>query len=285
MNKFISLSDAIKRYVKNDISIALEGFTHLIPFAAGHEIIRQGIVGLTLIRMTPDIIYDQMIGSGCAKKLIFSWGGNPGVGSLYRLRDAVENQWPQPLLIQEHSHADMANAYVAGASNLPFAVIRGHIQNDLSKYNNTIKTITCPFTGEELCAVPSIRPDVTIIHAQQADQYGNVLIHGIVGVQKEAALAAKKIIVTVEEVVDKLSDVNGSVILPHFAIHAISLVPNGAFPSYAHGYYCRSNSFYKYWNDISKDRVLFSKWVNNYIVESADTTQYIEKLEGLMKCV
>src|SRR5213593_2122462 len=195
--EFLSLSEAIARHVHDGDTVAMEGFTHLIPFAAGHEVIRQGRKNLTLIRMTPDVIYDQLIGAGCAKKLIFSWGGNPGVGSLHRLRDAVEHDWPAPLEIQEHGHGDLANAYVAGASNLPFAVLRAYAGSDLPKHNDKIKFIQCPFTGESLAAVPAIRPDVTVIHAQKSDRKRNILLWGILGVQKEAVLAAKRAMVTV----------------------------------------------------------------------------------------
>src|ERR671937_2093849 len=190
MTAFLSLSEAIATYVDDGATVALEGFTHLIPFAAGHEIIRQGKRDLTLIRMTPDLIYDQLIGMGCARKLIFSWGGNPGVGSLHRLRDAVENGWPKPLAIEEHSHAAMANAYEAGAAGLPCAIFRGYLGVDLPKVNPRIKHVTCPFTGEKLAAVPAIRPDVAVIHALRADRAGNVMLEGIVGVQKEAVPAA-----------------------------------------------------------------------------------------------
>jgi len=187
--------------VRDGDVVALEGFTHLIPFAAGHEIIRQGRRNLTVVRMTPDLIYDQLIGSGCVSKLIFSWGGNPGVGSLHRLRDAVEQAWPAPLELEENAHAGMAAAYTAGASHLPFGLLRGYLGTDLPKYNR-VKFIECPFTGEKLAAIPAIRPDVTVIHAQKADRKGNVLMWGVVGVQKEAVLAAQRVIVTVEEIVD-----------------------------------------------------------------------------------
>jgi glutaconate CoA-transferase subunit A len=188
MSEVTSLREAVAGLVNDGDSVALEGFTHLIPTAAAHEIVRQKKRDLTLIRMTPDLIYDQMIGMGCASKLIFSWGGNPGVGSLHRFRDAVEKGWPLPLEIEEHSHAGMANRYVAGASNLPFAVLRGYVGTDLPKVTETIASIMCPFTGERLMAVPALNPDVTMIHAQQADRRGNVAIWGIVGIQKEAAL-------------------------------------------------------------------------------------------------
>lgn len=223
MAEILSLADAVKQFVNDGDTVALEGFTHLIPTAAGHEIIRQGKKDLTLVRMTPDLIYDQLIGAGCARKLIFSWGGNPGVGSLHRLRDAVEKQWPQPLEIEEHSHADLANAYVAGASGLPFAVLRAYAGSDLPKVNPLIKTVTCPFTGEVLAAVPSVRPDITVIHAQKADRKGNVLLWGILGVQKEAALAAKRCIVTVEEIVDDLN-------APHERLRATDLGPDRRVP-------------------------------------------------------
>src|SRR5829696_3462750 len=192
MAELLSLPDAISRFVHSGDTVALEGFTHLIPFAAGHAIIRQGLRDLTLIRMTPDLLYDQMIGCGCARRLVFSWGGNPGVGSLHRLRDAVERGWPRPLEIEEHSHAAMAAAYAAGAAGLPCAVLRGYVGADLPKVNPNIRHVECPFTGERLAAVPSVRPDVAIVHAQRADRQGNVLFEGIVGVQKEAVLAAKR---------------------------------------------------------------------------------------------
>ena len=270
MAEIMSLREAVADLVADDDVIALEGFTHLIPHAAGHEIIRQGRQGLTLVRMTPDLIYDQMIGMGVAKKLIFSWGGNPGVGSLHRFRDAVQNAWPHQLSIQEHSHADLANAYVAGASNLPFAIMRGYVGSDLPKHNPNIRFITCPFTGEELAAVPSIRLDTAVIHAQKADRKGNVLMWGIVGVQKEAVLAAKKVIVTVEEIVDDLAAPANAVILPRWAVSAVCVVPGGAHPSYAQGYYARDNAFYKDWDEIARDRETFSSWMQRHILDTPD---------------
>jgi glutaconate CoA-transferase subunit A len=280
MAEFLSLSKAIRRHVRDGDSVAMEGFTHLIPFAAAHEVVRQGRKRLTLIRMTPDLIYDQMIGMGAAEKLVFSWGGNPGVGSLHRLRDAVENGWPQPLALEEHSHAAMANAYEAGAANLPFAMFRGYKGVDLPKVNPAIRSVTCPYTGEELATVPAIRPDVTIIHAQRADRAGNVMIEGIVGVQKEAALAAKRAIVTVEEVVEDFGarSPNASV-LPSWTIMAIAHVPGGAFPSYAHGYYKRANAFYKAWDAIARDRDTFRKWMDENVMSKApeDFAQYASK--------
>ncbi len=228
--------------------------------------------------MTPDLIYDQLIGAGCARKLIFSWGGNPGVGSLHRLRDAVEKQWPHPLEIEEHSHADLANAYVAGASGLPFAVLRAYAGSDLPKVNPLIKSVTCPFTGEVLAAVPSVRPDITVIHAQKADRKGNVLLWGILGVQKEAALAAKRCIVTVEEIVDDLNAPMNACVLPTWALSAVCLVPGGAHPSYAHGYTERDNRFYQAWDPIARDRETFTAWINEYIHGTKDFSEFQARL-------
>src|SRR5262244_2216418 len=206
MADFLSLAAAVESIVHDGDCVALEGFTHLIPFAAGHEVIRQRRRNLTLLRMTPDLIYDQMIGMGCASRLVFSWGGNPGVGSLHRFRDAIQNGWPHKLELEEHSHAAMANAYEAGAAGLPCAIFRGYIGGDLPKVNSRIKRVTCPFTGEELAVIPAHRPDVAVIHAQRADKAGNVMIEGVLGVQKEAVLASKHSVVTVEEIVDELPD-------------------------------------------------------------------------------
>jgi len=278
MAEFTSLHDAIRDLVHNGDVLAMEGFTHLIPFAAGHEVMRQKKRDLTLVRMTPDVIFDQLIGAGCARKLIFSWGGNPGVGSLHRLRDAVENSWPHPLDIEEHSHADLANAYVAGASNLPFAVMRGYAGGDLPKHNPFIRSILCPFTGEELAAVPSIRPDVSIIHAQKADRKGNVLLWGILGVQKEAVLSAKRSIITVEEVVDDLAAWPNACILPSWVIDRVCVVPRGATPSYAHGYYERDNRFYKAWDTIARSRESFQQWIDAYVYGVENFDQYLRAI-------
>nr|WP_211178023.1 CoA transferase subunit A [Pseudonocardia acidicola] len=262
------MPEGVAELVHDGDTVALEGFTHLIPFAAGHEIIRQGRRGLTLVRMTPDLIYDQLIGAGCASKLIFSWGGNPGVGSLHRFRDALRNGWPVPLEIEEHSHAGMANRYVAGASGLPFAVLRGYAGTDLPTHTDTISTVTCPFTGEELAAVAAINPDVTIVHAQQADRAGNVQLWGITGVQKEAVLAAKRSLVTVEEIVDELVPMPGGVVLPSWAVDRVAVAPGGAAPSYAHGYYDRDNAAYRAWDAISRDRAAFTEWLRELGVEA-----------------
>jgi len=274
----VSLSEAIAHWVADGDQVALEGFTHLIPFAAGMEIIRQKKRNLSLVRMTPDVIYDQLIGAGCARRLTFSWGGNPGVGSLHRFRDAVENDWPAPLALEERSHSDMANAYVAGAAGLPFAVLRGYTGSDLPKFNPQIRSVTCPFTGELLAATPAVRPDVTIIHAQKADRKGNILLWGILGVQKEAVLAAKRAIVTVEEVVDSLDAWPNACVLPAWAITAVCCVPRGATPSYAHGYYQRDNVFYRQWDPIARDRERFTAWVDRHIHGTADFAAFEREL-------
>jgi glutaconate CoA-transferase subunit A len=267
MAQISSLAEAIKAAVHDGDTVALEGFTHLIPHAAGHEIIRQGRKHLTLVRMTPDLIYDQLIGMGCVDKLVFSWGGNPGVGSLHRLRDAVEKGWPQKLELEEHSHAAMANAYEAGAAGLPCAIFRGYIGGDLPKVNAKIKRVTCPFTGEELAAIPAHRPDVAIIHAQRADKAGNVMIEGVLGVQKEAVLASRHSVVTVEEIVDELPERSlNAVVLPHWTVGYVVEVPGGAFPSYAQGYYPRNNSFYKKWDDIARERDTFQAWMQENVL-------------------
>ncbi|TCO46666.1 CoA transferase subunit A [Actinocrispum wychmicini] len=261
MARITGLAEAVGELVHDGDVVALEGFTHLIPFAAGHEIIRQGRRDLTLVRMTPDLIYDQLIGAGCARKLVFSWGGNPGVGSLHRFRDAVQHAWPVPLEIEEHSHAGMANRYVAGASGLPFAVMRGYTGTDLPKHTDTIRPVTCPFTGEVLTAVPALRPDVTIVHAQRADRKGNVQLWGITGIQKEAVLAASRSLVTVEEIVDELEPRVGAVTLPGWVVTMVAEAPRGAHPSYAHDYYIRDNEFYQEWDTISRDRESFGRWL------------------------
>jgi glutaconate CoA-transferase subunit A len=264
--QIVPLREAIAELVQDGDTVALEGFTHLIPTAAGQEIIRQGRRDLTLVRMTPDIVYDQMIGMGCARRLIFSWGGNPGVGSLHRFRDAVENGWPGPLELEEHSHAGMANRYAAGASGLPFAVLRGYVGSDLVAQTESIKEVTCPFSGEVLSAVSALELDATVIHAQQADAAGNVQLWGIVGVQKEAVLCARRVLVTVEEIVEALEPRVGAIVLPHWAIDYVSMVPNGAHPSYSHGYTQRDNEFYVAWDPISRDRETFRRWMEDNVL-------------------
>jgi glutaconate CoA-transferase, subunit A len=268
VTRVLPLSEAVAELVHDGDTVALEGFTHLIPHAAGHELIRRGVRDLTLVRLTPDVIYDQMIGSGCASRLIFSWGGNPGVGSLHRFRDAVEHGWPVPLAIEEHSHAGMAAAYAAGAANLPFGVLRGYVGTDLPAQTRSASWIDCPFTGERLAAVEALRPDVGIIHAQRADGAGNVQLWGISGVQKETVLASARSLVTVEEVVDELEPRPGAVVLPGWAVGAVSVVPGGAHPSYALGYYDRDNSFYVAWDEISRDRDRFTEWMRLHVLEA-----------------
>lgn len=267
--RFLPLDQAIEAAVRPGQTVALEGFTHLIPFAAGHEIIRQEIRELTLIRMTPDLLYDQMIGMGCAHRLVFSWGGNPGVGSLHRFRDAVQQGWPGRLEVIEHSHSAMAHAWASGAAGLPCAVFRGYHGSSLRAVHDEIATVTCPFTGEELAAVPSHRPDVGIIHAQRADRAGNVLVEGIVGMQKEVVLASATALVTVEEIVEDLAAPSpNSVVIPGWTIDYIAVARRGAWPSYAHGYYGRDNAFYKAWDEISRDRDTFLAWMQANVVDA-----------------
>jgi glutaconate CoA-transferase subunit A len=278
MAEITSLAEAIAEFVHDGDTVALEGFTHLIPFAAGHELIRQERRELVLIRMTPDLVYDQLIGAGCARKLVFSWGGNPGVGSLHRFRDAVEHGWPARLELDEHSHAGMAAAWAAGASNLPFGVLRSYSGTDLAEHARTA-TILCPFTGERLAAVRAHRPDVGVIHAQQADRRGNVQLWGITGVQKEVVLASTRSLVTVEEIVDKLEARPGSVVLPSWVVGAVAEVPGGAHPSYAHGHYERDNDFYVAWDAISRDRELFTSWIDQHVRGTSDFFGYRSSLD------
>ncbi len=264
--RIVTLEEAIAESVHDGDTVALEGFTHLIPFSAGHEIIRQGRRELTLIRMTPDIIYDQMIGMGCARRLVFSWGGNPGVGSLHRFRDAVEHDWPGPIEIEEHSHAGMANRYAAGASGLPFAIMRGYVGSDLVAETETISTVTCPFTGEVLTAVSALKPGLTVIHAQRADHEGNVQLWGITGIQKEAVLSARRAIATVEEIVEELEPVPGAIVLPSWTLDFVCESPGGSHPSYTQGYSNRDNDFYVAWDAISRDRDGFLDWMDRHVL-------------------
>jgi glutaconate CoA-transferase, subunit A len=282
MAELVGLREAVAGLVSDGDSVAMEGFTHLIPCAAANGIIRQEKRNLTLVRMTPDLIYDQMIGMGTASKLIFSWAGNPGVGSLHRFRDAVEKGWPVPLKLEEHSHAGMANRYVAAASNLPFAVLRGYVGTDLPEVTPTIRSITCPFTGEELMAVPALTPDVAVIHAQQADRRGNVAIWGITGIQKEAALSARRVIVTVEEVVEALEPRPFHFVLPSVAIDAVAVEPEGARPSYADRYYDCDNAFYEAWDPIGRDRERFREWMERHVLGLEDFSEHLRSIEGVI---
>ena len=265
MAELLGLAAAIERHVGDGDAVALEGFTHLIPFAAGHEILRQGRRDLELIRMTPDILFDQMIGAGAARRLVFSYGGNPGVGSLHRFRDAVENGWPHPIELEEHSHAGMANRYAAGAARLPFMIMRGYAGTDLAAHTN-VRTVRCPFTGEELAAVPALRPDVAIVHAQEADREGNVQLWGIPGVQKEAVLSADRAIVTVERVVERLDPRPGGIVIPGWVIDAVAEAPGGSQPSYSHGITERDNDFYRFWDTLSRDRDAFGEWMSDHVM-------------------
>jgi glutaconate CoA-transferase subunit A len=269
MAQFLTLAQAIEACLRDGDTVAMEGFTHLIPHAAGHEVIRQKRRELTLVRMTPDLIYDQLIGMGCAQKLVFSWGGNPGVGSLHRLRDAVEQGWPRPLEIEEHSHAAMANAYEAAAAGLPCAIFRGYRGAELARVNPNIRFVACPFTGEQLACVPAHKLDCAVIHAQKANRQGDVLIEGIIGVQKEAVLAARRSVVTVEEIVDEFGAISpNACVLPSWTVSAIVAVPGGAHPSYAHGYYPRDNAFYKAWDPIARERDSFRAWIDEHVLRS-----------------
>ena len=276
--EILTLAEAVAHFAPDGATVALEGFTHLIPMAAGHEIIRQRRRGLHLVRMTPDLIYDQLIGMGCAERLTFSWGGNPGVGSLHRLRDAVEQGWPGPLALCEHSHAGLAAAYTAGASRLPFGMLRGYLGNDLPALNPAIRNVTCPYTGEHLATVPAMNPDVTFLHAQRADRAGNVAMAGIVGAAREAALAARAVVVTVEEVVDELPPAMNSVLLPHFVVSAVVHCPGGAYPSYAQGFYPRDNAFYQRWDDIARERDTFLAWMERHVFGTRDHRAFLESL-------
>jgi glutaconate CoA-transferase, subunit A len=264
MAEVVGLSEAVASLVRDGDAVALEGFTHLIPFAAGHEVLRQGRRDLELIRMTPDVLYDQMVGAGAARKLVFSYAGNPGVGSLHRLRDAVEHGWPAPVDLEEHSHAGMANRYAAGASGLPCALMRGYVGTDLEA-RTRVERVTCPFTGETLVAVPALNPDVAIVHAQEADRAGNVQIWGIPGVQKEAVLAAKRSLVTVERIVDELELRPGGIVIPGWCVDLVAEAPGGAQPSYAHGITRRDNDFYRAWDGISRDREAFTRWMDEHV--------------------
>jgi glutaconate CoA-transferase, subunit A len=265
VTEILTLAEGVAGLVADGDTVALEGFTHLIPFAAGHEIIRQGRTDLTLVRMTPDLLYDQMIGMGCASGLVFSYGGNPGVGSLHRFRDAIENGWPRPLEIEEHSHAGMANRFAAAAAGLPFAVMRGYVGTDLMA-RTRVEEIECPFTGEKLVAVPTLDLDVAIIHAQEADRAGNVQLWGIPGVQKEAVLGAKRSLVTVERIVDEIEPRPGGVIIPAWTIDAVAEAPGGSRPSYSLGLTVRDNDFYKFWDGLSRDRDAFRAWMDENVL-------------------
>jgi glutaconate CoA-transferase subunit A len=279
-SKVMSMSDAVRQFVRDGDTVMIEGFTHLICFAAGHEIIRQRKKDLTVCRLTPDLIYDQMIAAGCVRKLVFSWAGNPGVGPLHALRRAVEQKKPHPIELEEYSHFGMAMRVYAAAAKLPFMPLRSYRGSDLPKVNPNIRTVTCPFTGEELNAVPALHPDVTIVHAQRADANGNAQIWGLFGVQKEAAFAAKRVIIVVEELVDEQvirADPNRTVI-PGMIVNAVVAEPYGAHPSFAQGYYDRDNDFYLKWDAISKDEKSLQAYLDEWIYGLPDRAAYVKKM-------
>jgi glutaconate CoA-transferase, subunit A len=277
------MHDAIADLVNDGDTVVIEGFTHLICFAAGHEIIRQRRRNLTLCRLTPDLIYDQMIAAGCARKLVFSWAGNPGAGSLHAFRRAVEGRPEQPLELEEYSHFGMVARLSAGAARLPFWTLRNYMGTDLPTANPEIRSVTCPYTGEVLATVPALNPDVTIVHAQRADREGNTQIWGLLGVQKEAAFASKRVIVVVEELVDESvirADPNRTLI-PGFIVNAVVVEPWGAHPSYAQGYYDRDNQFYVSWEAISRAPAALSQYLEQFVYGVADRKEYIQRCGGL----
>ncbi len=279
-SKLMSMSEAIGRFVNDGDTIVIEGFTHLICFAAGHEIIRQKKRRLTACRLTPDLIYEQLIGAGCVTKLVFSWAGNPGAGPLYALRRAVEQEVPHSIEIDEYSHFGMVGRFTAGAAKLPFFPLRNYMGSDLPQVNHNIRKVQCPYTGESLATVPALNPDVTIVHAQRSDSEGNTQIWGLLGVQKEAAFAAKNVIVVAEEIVDEKvirSDPNRTMI-PGFIVSAVVHEPWGCHPSFAQGYYDRDNDFYVKWRNVSKDIGRFNAYLEEWIFGTKDRAEYAEKL-------
>jgi len=279
-DKLMTMREAIATYVEDGMTVALEGFSHLIPFAAAHEIIRQGRRDLTLCRMTPDIISDQLIAADCVSKLVASFFASGSAGSLYEIRRRIENHDPVALEVEEYSHYGMVCRYQAGAAGLPFFPLRSYAGSDLPKINPNIRLVDDPFGGGSVYVVPPLNPDVTIIHAQRADRSGNVQIWGIAGVQQEAVYAAKKAIVVVEEIVD--DDVIRSdpsrTLVPSHAVDAVVLCPRGAHPSYAQGYYDRDCAFYRRWTAISKDPQQLRTWLKEWVLTTTDHAEYLEKL-------
>ncbi len=276
----MTMADAIGQFVDDGDTIVIEGFTHLISFAAGHEIIRQKRRDLVACRLTPDLVYDQMIGAGCVRKLVFSWAGNPGAGPLYALRRAIEDGVPHPIEIEEYSHYGMVARLTAGASRLPFFPMRDYAGSDLPGANPRIRAIECPFTGERLAAVPALNPDTAIIHVQRCDVEGNAQIWGLMGVQKEAAFAARRVIIVAEEIVEETvirSDPNRTLI-PGLIVSAVVNEPFGCHPSYAQGFYDRDNDFYVAWRDISKDREKFDEYLDEWVYGVADRSEYSARM-------
>ncbi|HSE41192.1 MAG TPA: CoA-transferase [Acidobacteriota bacterium] len=284
-SKLMSMNEAIGQFVNDGDTIVIEGFTHLISFAAGHEIIRQKKRKLTACRLTPDLVYDQLIGAGCVSKLVFSWAGNPGAGPLYALRRAVEEEIPHSIDLDEYSHFGMIGRFTAGASKLPFFPLRNYMGSDLPQVNHNIRKVQCPYTGESLATVPALNPDVTILHAQRADHEGNTQIWGLLGVQKEAAFAANNVIVVVEEIVDEKvirNDPNRTLI-PGFIVSAVVHEPWGCHPSFAQGYYDRDNEFYLNWRNISKDVSKFNSYVEEWIFGVKDRSEYLQKMGDMVE--
>jgi glutaconate CoA-transferase subunit A len=274
------MDEAIRRFVHDGDVIVIDGFTHLICFAAAHEIIRQRRRDLTVCRLTPDVIYDQLIGAGCVQRLVFSWAGNPGAGPLYALRRAVEQGIPKAIELEEYSHYGMVARLTAGAAKLPFYPLRNYLGSDLPRVNPLIKTITCPFTGEELAAVPALNPDTAIIHAQRADENGNAQIWGLIGVQKEAAFASRNTIVVAEEIVSESvirSDPNRTLI-PGMIVSAVVHEPFGCHPSYAQGFYDRDNDFYVRWREISQNEALFDRYLEEWVYGVRDRAEYVRRM-------
>lgn len=276
----VSLPHAVEKLVNPGDTIALEGFSHLISFAAGHEIIRQGITGLTFCRMTPDLLSDMMIAAGCVDRLVCSFFASGSAGSLYEIRRRIESQDPAPLPVEEYSHHAMTLRYHAGAARLPFAPISSFVGSDMPDINSEIRAVVDPYTGKKIHVVPPLNPDVTIIHAQRADRKGNVQIWGIAGVQQEAVYAADKVIVTVEEIVDDevvRADPNRTLIPAH-AVDAVCVVPTGAHPSYVQGSYDRDNAFYREWTPISKDPGVLREWIDTHVRETKDHEEYLDAI-------
>ena len=280
VDKRLSLKEAIAEYVQDDLSVAIEGFTAFICFAAGHEIIRQRRRNLTLIRMTPDVIYDQMVAAGVARTLVFSYLGNPGVGPLHCLRRAIEKGIPRPLEIEEYSHYGMVGRYFAGASHLPFFPLRSYLGSEMPRVNEQIKMVQSPYGDDVVAVVPPLNPDVAILHAQRADRQGNTHLWGLLGAQKEVAFASRKVIVVVEEIVDESiirSDPNRTLI-PGLIVDAVVQVPYGAHPSYVQGYYDRDNAFYLQWDELSRDPERVGAWLDEWVYGLADHAAYMCKL-------
>jgi glutaconate CoA-transferase, subunit A len=278
--KLMPMAEAVRRFVDDGAVLVIEGFTHLISFAAGHEIIRQRKRDLTLCRLTPDLVYEQMIAAGCARKLVFSWAGNPGAGPLYALRRAVEQGLPGPLEVEEYSHFGMVARFQAGAARLPFLPLRTFTGSDLPTVNERIREVTCPYTGERLPTVPALNPDVAIIHVQRSDRAGNCQVWGLLGVQKEAAFAAAKVIVVAEEIVDEgviRADPNRT-LLPGFIVSAVVHEPWGCHPSFAQGYYDRDNDFYVAWREVSQDAGRLAAWLDEWVHGVADRGEYVRRM-------